>query len=129
MGQRWVGAALNLDSRGFNGRFLTIKLITSSFNLLLSVSERVQRPKVQIFYLLTGWAEEAVRDVNVYGNHKNEKRTHNRLLVSMVTSNAHTSPDSSHPADLQASTARDEYLEIKRNESAGKSQPFHPPAR
>lgn len=53
--------------------FLTIKLITSLFNLLFSVSQRVQRPRVQIFYLLTGGAEEAVRDVNGYGNQKNER--------------------------------------------------------
>lgn len=71
--QRWVAATLNFDSRGFNGRFLTIKLITSLFNLLFSVSQRVQRPRVQIFYLLTGGAEEAVRDVNGYGNQKNER--------------------------------------------------------
>lgn len=55
------------------------------------------------------------------------------LLVSMVTSNAHTSPpDCSHPSDLQASTARDEYLFIVfngRNKSAGKSQSFNPPAQ
>lgn len=48
------------------------------------------------------------------------------LLVSMVTSNPHTPPDASHPSDLQASTARDEYLFIDfngRNESASSGRP------
>lgn len=40
-------------------------------NLFFNVSQRVQRTRVQIFYLLTGWVEKPVRDVNVYRNHKN----------------------------------------------------------
>lgn len=84
-------------------------------------------------YLLTGWVEKPVRDVNVYGNHKSAGfqissywavggtdggatvarscppvdglMTRNHLPVATVTSDPQTSPpDCSHPPDLQLRT-------------------------
>lgn len=48
------------------GKFLAVKLITSPFNLSFNVSQRGQRTRVQMFYLLTCWVEKLVGDVNVY---------------------------------------------------------------
>lgn len=56
------------DTKCFKGKFLVIKLITWPFNLFFfNVSQRGQRTRVQMFYLLTCWVEKLVRDVNVSG--------------------------------------------------------------
>lgn len=68
--------------------FLVMKSITSAFDLLFfSVSQRVQRTRVQMFYLLTRRVEKLVRDVNVYGRRAESTTTllFRSLLVVKLT--------------------------------------------
>lgn len=67
----WGDSSCYLDftiRKCFKGKFLVIKLITWPFNLLFfNISQRGQRARVQMFYLLTCWVEKLAGDVNVYG--------------------------------------------------------------